>query len=70
MSKTQIFSLRTNHGSIFKLNKLQWNVDVEGTLRKGQLNVADTFCKNGQNHSQILLIKPVYNRQFILDTSI
>lgn len=47
MSKTQIFSLRTNHSSTFNFNKLQWNLDVEGTLHKGQRNVADTFCKNG-----------------------
>ena len=51
-------------------NIVQGNIDIADALYSGHLNVGDTFFKNGQNYSQILLMKPVYGGQFVVNTSI
>ena len=49
---------------------MQWNLDRADTLSRGHLNVAETFCKSGFNHNQIIIRKPAYSGHFRADASI
>ena len=42
---------------------VQWNLSIADMLYSGHLSIADTFPKNGWNHGQSLIEKPLYSGQ-------